>query len=84
VQPGWRDVVVTRRYLPAMTVTHAVVTAAGGGLPGRPGPALSSLRGCWVAGDWVGPEGMLADASLASARRAAQLALAVPTARAAA
>jgi phytoene dehydrogenase-like protein len=84
VQPGWRTAVVTRRYLPAMTVSHALVTAAGGGLAGRPGPALASLRGCWVAGDWVGAQGMLADASLASARRAAQLALTVPLARAAA
>jgi phytoene dehydrogenase-like protein len=84
VQPGWRTAVVTRRYLPAMTVAHALVTAAAGGLGGRPGPALVTLRGCWVAGDWVGTEGMLADASLASARRAAELALAEPRARAAA
>jgi len=84
VQPGWRSVLATRRYLPAMTVAHAVVTAAAGRRAGRPGPAVPAVRGCWVAGDWVGTEGMLADASLASARRAARLALTVPPARAAA
>jgi phytoene dehydrogenase-like protein len=29
--------------------------------------------GLYVVGDWVGPDGMLADASLASAKRAAAL-----------
>jgi hypothetical protein len=31
VQPGWREVVVTRRYLPRLVVTNAPVTAAMGG-----------------------------------------------------
>lgn len=72
-QPGWRDALVERRFLPRMTVTHALVTAAGGGLAGRPGPAVPGVRGLYVAGDWVGPEGMLADAALASAKQAAAL-----------
>jgi hypothetical protein len=29
------------------------------------------VRNLYVVGDWVGPEGMLVDAALASARRAA-------------
>ncbi len=29
----------------------------------------------YLAGDWVGPEGFLVDASVASARRAAEMAL---------
>jgi hypothetical protein len=56
-----------------MVVTNALVTAAGGGLAGRPGPAVPRVRGLYVVGDWVGAEGQLADASLASARRAAAL-----------
>lgn len=80
VQPGWRDVLVTRRFLPSMTVTGALVTASDGGLPGRPGPAVPGFPNLYVAGDWVGPEGMLVDASLASARRAAAL-VAASTAR---
>src|SRR5262245_49828616 len=71
VQPGWRAAVQERRCLPRMTVTHALVTAAEGGLGGRPGPGVPGVRGLFVVGDWVGHEGMLADASLASARDAA-------------
>lgn len=74
LQPGWRDVVVERRFLPSLTVSNALVTAAGGGLAGRPGPEVPSISGLYVAGDWVGNEGSLADASLASAKRAAELA----------
>ena len=33
------------------------------------------IDGLYLAGDWVGPEGFLVDASVASARRAAELAL---------
>lgn len=73
MQPGWREVVVERRFLPSMTVAHAVTTATAGGLAGRPGPAVPGVRNLYITGDWVGPEGLLADASLASAKRAAEL-----------
>ena len=76
VQPGWRTVVVERRFLPNMVVASALATAAEGGVPARPGPRVPETPGLYVAGDWVGPEGWLADASLASARRAAALVLA--------
>jgi phytoene dehydrogenase-like protein len=72
VQPGWRDVVVERRFLPKMVVFNALPTAAGGGLAGRPGPQVTDVDGLYVAGDWVGARGLLADASLASARTAAK------------
>lgn len=72
LQPGFRDRVITRRFLPSLIVSHALVTAEGGGLSGRPDVAVPGARGLFLAGDWVGPEGMLADASLASARRAAK------------
>lgn len=67
LQPGWRDVVVHRRFLPAMTVSHALVT------PGlqRP-PVRTPVRGLYVAGDWTGDEGILSDAALGSARAAAR------------
>ncbi len=74
VHPGWRDFVVEHRYLPHLTVTHAIVTADGGGLAGRPGPAVPGAPGLYIAGDWVGGEGMLADAAFASGRLAASLA----------
>jgi phytoene dehydrogenase-like protein len=72
MQPGWRGAVVGRRFLPAMTVSNALVTAAQGGLNGRPRPDVPGVEGLYVAGDWVGPEGMLADASMASAKLATE------------
>jgi phytoene dehydrogenase-like protein len=78
VQPGWREVVVDRRYLPNMVVYHALVTAEAGGTAGRPGPTVPNIANLYVVGDWVGPEGMLADATLASAKQAAQLIVRAP------
>ena len=71
IQPGWRKHVVQSRYLPSMLVSHAIPTAANGGLAGRPGPAVKGRPGLYVAGDWVGSTGMLLGASLASAKEAA-------------
>ena len=73
-QPGWRDVVVERRFLPNLIAVNALATAQDGGLEGRPDIA-TSVPGVYLAGDWVGSEGWLADAGLASAKRAAAAAL---------
>lgn len=71
MQPGWRDRLVHRRYLPAMTVSNALVKA------GRPRPAVrTAIKGLYLAGDWVGDEGLLSDASLLSGRAAAKAILA--------
>ncbi|OMF05791.1 hypothetical protein BK127_32270 [Paenibacillus sp. FSL H7-0331] len=72
IQPGWRLHVIQRRFLPHLLVSHAVVAAASGGYSGRPGPVVKGRKGLFVAGDWVGAEGMLLGASLASAKSAAQ------------
>ncbi len=74
-QPGWRDVLVDRQYLPRIEAVGALPTAAGGGFAGRPGPRVQGLENLFLAGDWVGPEGFLVDASAASARSAARLVL---------
>jgi phytoene dehydrogenase-like protein len=71
LQPGWRDVAVHRRSLPAMVASHAMATAAEGGLPGRPSATVPDAPGAFVVGDWVGPEGLLLDAVMASAEQAA-------------
>jgi phytoene dehydrogenase-like protein len=81
VQPGWREQVVERRFLPSMVVTHALVEAGEGGR--RPEPTVPGFRGLHVVGDWVGPEGMLADAALASARTVARDILSAERGRAA-
>ncbi|HEV7919300.1 MAG TPA: FAD-dependent oxidoreductase [Thermoanaerobaculia bacterium] len=67
LQPGWRDVVVHRRYLPSMIVSNALHELR----TPRPAPE-TPIRGLYVAGDWVGEQGMLSDAALSSARAAAQ------------
>lgn len=83
LQPGWQDQVVERRFVPDLMVTSALPLASEGGLAGRPAVAVAERRGLFLAGDWVGPEGLLADASFASAREAAR-AIATSPARAAA
>ncbi|UQZ36785.1 NAD(P)/FAD-dependent oxidoreductase [Paenibacillus sp. PK3_47] len=77
IQPGWRSHVIKQRYLPRMLVSHAAVTAEGGGTAGRPGVAVAGRPGLYVAGDWAGPVGMLVNASLHSARQAARSILAI-------
>ena len=57
--------VVMSRYLHRMVVTHGLPLASTGGLAGRPGVAVPGRQGAFVAGDWVGSVGQLADASLA-------------------
>ena len=71
VQPGWRDVVVRRRFLPQLPVVNALAPPAPGGLAVRPGVRVPEAPGVYLAGDWVGSEGWLADASVASGRAAA-------------
>jgi phytoene dehydrogenase-like protein len=83
LQPGWREVLVEKRFLPAMIASNALATAAMGGLAGRPCVEVEGTSGLYLAGDWVGPHGMLADAVFASATAAAKLAasnLAIPRA----
>ena len=76
IQPGWRSHIVVRRYLPSMTVSHSLPVARENGLAGRPSVSASGHANVFLAGDWVGPEGLLADAAAASARSAAHHVLA--------
>ena len=73
MQPGWRQVLVKKRPLPNMVVSNAIVTAATGGLAGRPDVRIAD--NLYIVGDWVGKEGLLSNASVASAKHAAQLIL---------
>lgn len=71
LQPGWRDRVVHRRFLPRMTVSNSLVRASEGGYAARPDITSTGLRNLLIAGDWVGNEGLLSDAALASGARVA-------------
>jgi hypothetical protein len=68
--------IVDERYLHRMTTVSAIATAASGGLAGRPPVVVPGRDGLFVVGDWVGSTGHLADAVLASARTAADAAIA--------
>lgn len=70
-QPGWREVVAVRRFLPDMTVTSATPRGNEGGLPGRFRVRSTDVEELYLAGDWVGSVGLLSDCSLASAAEAA-------------
>ena len=71
IQP---DDVRVRRFLAHMTVCGALPVASAGGLAGRPAIEDTGVPGVTMAGDWVGPVGLLADASLASGHAAGGLA----------
>jgi phytoene dehydrogenase-like protein len=72
-QPGWREQVVAERYGRRLVVAHGR-PLPGRGLAGRPATAVPDLPGVCVAGDWVGPHGLLTDAVLASGRAAGRAA----------
>lgn len=74
-QPGWREALVKRQYLPRINGVSLLPTAASGGYAGRPDGRIPGIANLYLAGDWIGSEGFLADASMASARKAAQLIL---------
>jgi hypothetical protein len=65
LMPGWRERVLVARFLPEMTVAHTGVWV------NRPRPDVRSVPGVFIAGDWVGNRGMLADAAVASGLEAA-------------
>lgn len=71
VMPGWRERVVTRQKLRGMVVSNALPRFD------RPRAAVRvpDAEGVFLAGDWVGEEGMIGDAAAASAIRAARGAL---------
>lgn len=60
------DHVVHERFLLQSMVAHGAPTSAGGGLGGRPRIDALGIDSVLIAGDWVGAEGLLADASAAS------------------
>ncbi len=72
LQPGWQQHTVARRFLPAMVVSYDLPRADEAGLAGRTAVAVRERPGVYLAGDWVGAEGVIADASAASAEEAAR------------
>ena len=77
-----RDRVVAQRFLHRMVVTGGTPIPSGGGMVGRPAVRVTGVAGVFLAGDWVGPVGLLADGSLASGREAGVAAAAAAADRA--
>lgn len=73
-QAGWREQLVHARFAPRLVVAYGL-PRPGTGLAGRPGHRVAGSAGLFLAGDWVGPTGLLADASSASGARSARAAL---------
>src|SRR5262249_5289612 len=48
LQPGWRELVVYRRFLASVTVSHALVSAASGGFSGRPAVRIPDLENVFL------------------------------------
>ena len=71
------DEILDERFLRRMTVAHTLPLARRGGLAGRPEIDAPEPPNVFIAGDWVGPTGMLGDASAASALAAARAAVGV-------
>ncbi len=69
------DDVVFERFLASMTVAGTMPRAEAGGMRGRPTIVDSGTAGILLAGDWIGPDGLLADAVLASGHAAGRHAL---------
>jgi len=74
LQPGWRPLVTARWFDREVVVSSALVSAQAGGFRGRPGSDVPGVGNAFLAGDWVGPTGQLADAAVASGLRAARAA----------
>ncbi|MEM8707858.1 MAG: FAD-dependent oxidoreductase [Actinomycetota bacterium] len=75
VRPGWRADAAHVSFRPRLVASHDQPQAARGGLVGRSGARLPGHDRVMLAGDWVGPDGLLADAVFASAATAAALAV---------
>ncbi|WP_237446564.1 hypothetical protein [Shimazuella alba] len=72
LQPGWEEGLVAIRYLPKILVAHDAHTIHHAGSGSASSPIVPEIKGLYVAGDWVGQEGRLADAAMLSAKLAAQ------------
>lgn len=74
LRPDWRAAASEVSFGARQVVAFDRPRPETGGMAGRPVPELADRPGLFVAGDWVGPEGLLADASVASGRTAGRLA----------
>lgn len=70
VRPDWRRAADHVTFRPRLVAATDQPAARRGGVAGRPPVAVPGTPDLFVAGDWVGPEGALVDASVSSGRAA--------------
>ena len=70
VRPDWTRAADHVSFRPRLVAATDQPVAERGGLAGRPPVVVPGTTGVFVAGDWVGPEGVLVDASVSSGRAA--------------
>ena len=71
VQLGWRKMVIRHRFLPHMIVSNTVINNHNGVMENRPDIEILGVDNLYIIGDWIGPDGMLADTIFASAKAVA-------------
>lgn len=72
VQSGWRELVVRQRFLPSMIASNSFLDHDSKGfMKNRPDIKVPGVDNLYIIGDWVGPDGMLADTSFSSAKAVA-------------
>lgn len=71
LQPGWREVVIYKRYLPNMVASYGMPYASLNGANGLADTRVSER--IFVCGDYVGSGALLADAGVRSALQAIDL-----------
>ncbi|XZF76346.1 FAD-dependent oxidoreductase [Bacillus sp. AL-1R] len=72
LQPGWRDYVISRRYLPKLIVSNDIKKPFHKSDNNVTNNEFGS-EGIYVAGDWVGEKELLLNASLTSVKNATKL-----------
>lgn len=75
LEPGWKSLATAVRYSPNVLVANDAHTIYQQGKGIAPSPIVPEISGLFVAGDWVGKEGRLADAGMASAKLAVEMIL---------
>lgn len=73
LQPGWREQLVFKRFLPHMAASFGTPLARLAGTPGLESPVIPELENVYICGDFVGKEFQLVDCATQSALDAVQL-----------
>ncbi|MFP5116066.1 phytoene desaturase family protein [Bacillaceae bacterium C204] len=69
LQPGWQQYVITKRFIPNITVNQRLPQI---GDEQKLQRSKTEIPGLYIAGDWASPDAILADGAFSSAKQAAE------------